>query len=446
MTTSRFPEITDELLSAYIDNAISDNERALIEAALREDSAVAWRLATLRETVQLLRALPMLQAPRSFALTPEQVGQSLHEPIYAPSVASGATTTGGRTLSPARPTPAAQPGRWAEVVERWRRFWQAGSPVWRNAMATSMAILLALVMLPAFLTNDAQQTQLAAPQPISEVFDKENNVAQSDAAPAQSEAEATMPAATARSTSLEAPATASAGDSQAPLAMQSAAAESPTQPELDPQAMEAPRSASPSIRNADPLGIPPDTQDSLTSGYAASDDGAVALPAEAAGFAAPSPMLEAGAQPSVQRDNALEAEAVVAAAPLVEDAPVAGAAMLSSAAVMEDAENSVAGAMDDSSATGDEAMEVLPAPTSPSSPIPVEENSVSPATPSAVALAEQSETSTQKRIDAPTPAAAMAAPDAEMAASPGVELLPWLQLALTGAVLIFGLLWWRSRR
>ena len=86
MKRSSYPEITDELLSAYIDNAVSDAERALIEQAMREDTTVAWRLATLRETVNLLRAMPVLQTPRSFTLTAEQLGQPVRTPALVPGV------------------------------------------------------------------------------------------------------------------------------------------------------------------------------------------------------------------------------------------------------------------------------------------------------------------------------------------------------------------------
>ena len=80
MTTSThsgapYPDITDELLSAYLDGMVTPAERQRVEAAAVADPDVAWRLATLRETVRLLRTLPVLELPRSFVLTPAQVGQ-----------------------------------------------------------------------------------------------------------------------------------------------------------------------------------------------------------------------------------------------------------------------------------------------------------------------------------------------------------------------------------
>ena len=114
MPTSRFPEISDELLSAYIDHAVSEAERRLVE-----------------EAVRLLRSLPLLAAPRSFVLTPEQASQP---------VRLAATT---EEASPPLP-------RWKTWLEEWRRVWQRGSPLWRGALAGSMALWLLTLVVPAF--------------------------------------------------------------------------------------------------------------------------------------------------------------------------------------------------------------------------------------------------------------------------------------------------------
>ena len=133
MPISRFPEISDELLSAYIDQAVSEAERRLVEEAVQQDAGVAWRLGTLTETVQLLRSLPLLAAPRSFVLTPEQASQ----PVRPAATAEDA--------SPPQPLP-----RWKSWLEGWRRFWQRGSPLWRGALAGSMALWLLTWVVPAF--------------------------------------------------------------------------------------------------------------------------------------------------------------------------------------------------------------------------------------------------------------------------------------------------------
>jgi anti-sigma factor RsiW len=59
-----------ELLSAYIDNALGDNDRQSLEARLENDTALALQLETLQRTDAILLAAydePMTQAiPRRF--------------------------------------------------------------------------------------------------------------------------------------------------------------------------------------------------------------------------------------------------------------------------------------------------------------------------------------------------------------------------------------------
>jgi anti-sigma factor RsiW len=160
MTTSRFPEITDELLSAYIDNAVTTGERLLIEQAASEDATVAWRLATLQETVSLLRSLPVLNAPRAFALTPEMVGQRRVEPAVTTGAVAHNDAFAQRQSAR---VPAPQPGWWERLVDSWQEFWTEGSPVWRNALTTSMAALLVLLMLPALLNGNTSRDFAVTP-------------------------------------------------------------------------------------------------------------------------------------------------------------------------------------------------------------------------------------------------------------------------------------------
>lgn len=58
-----------ELLSAYIDGALTDGERADLEARLLTDADLRRELARLRATVDLVKTLPTLAAPRDFTLT-----------------------------------------------------------------------------------------------------------------------------------------------------------------------------------------------------------------------------------------------------------------------------------------------------------------------------------------------------------------------------------------
>lgn len=111
-----------EQLSAYIDGALSERERAALEARLQAEPALRAELDSLRQTVALVRGLPRLSAPRSFALTPEQAGlveRARQLPFYLSSAFSALSAAaavvlmalGGYLLldAPARIIPAAAP-------------------------------------------------------------------------------------------------------------------------------------------------------------------------------------------------------------------------------------------------------------------------------------------------------------------------------------------------
>ena len=151
MTTAPDPQVTDELLSAYIDEAVSEDERRLIESAVAHDPQIAWRLESLRATVRLLHELPALALPRSFVLAPEQVIGTAPGVVRGPagSVApNGAPAqTRGETNQRRQAEADTGGGFWQELWRGWGRFWQAGSPALRNAMAASFAVLLVLLMI-----------------------------------------------------------------------------------------------------------------------------------------------------------------------------------------------------------------------------------------------------------------------------------------------------------
>ncbi|MFN8445654.1 MAG: hypothetical protein U0175_32985 [Caldilineaceae bacterium] len=126
------PQITDELLSAYIDGAVTNEEKTQIEKAVQIDANVAWRLESLRQTVQLLRSLPEVPLPRSFVLTEADVApQSKTIPPFV--------TTARRISSPPQPVPQ-RGGFW----ESLRDFLQGGSPLLRNLATTGLAVWLVL--------------------------------------------------------------------------------------------------------------------------------------------------------------------------------------------------------------------------------------------------------------------------------------------------------------
>lgn len=62
-------------LSAYIDDALSPPERAMLEQRLTNDNTLRQELETLRQTVALLNTLQPIKAPRDFRLDPAVYGQ-----------------------------------------------------------------------------------------------------------------------------------------------------------------------------------------------------------------------------------------------------------------------------------------------------------------------------------------------------------------------------------
>jgi anti-sigma factor RsiW len=64
-----------DLLSAFIDNELSANERAQLERRLKAEPHLRATLADLRGVHTRLADLPKVKVPRSFTLKPEMVGQ-----------------------------------------------------------------------------------------------------------------------------------------------------------------------------------------------------------------------------------------------------------------------------------------------------------------------------------------------------------------------------------
>ncbi len=89
---SDFDDRDIELLSAYLDGALTEGEAAALETRLRADAALRADLAALRQTVALVRSLPRLAAPRSFALTAEQAGLTAARPRRVPIYLSSAVS------------------------------------------------------------------------------------------------------------------------------------------------------------------------------------------------------------------------------------------------------------------------------------------------------------------------------------------------------------------
>ena len=85
-------------LSAYLDEQLRPDELAALKSHLAACPSCSAELEELRLTVAALRELPVEPAPRSFALTPEQVAPRPPSPVRAPSPA---LTYGMRTAGAA---------------------------------------------------------------------------------------------------------------------------------------------------------------------------------------------------------------------------------------------------------------------------------------------------------------------------------------------------------
>ncbi len=73
---SNAKHVTDNL-SAYLDNRLRPKERARFEAHLRTCAQCRQDLRSLQYSIGLLKQMPVMRAPRSFALSDEQAAQAL---------------------------------------------------------------------------------------------------------------------------------------------------------------------------------------------------------------------------------------------------------------------------------------------------------------------------------------------------------------------------------
>ncbi|MEO1665003.1 MAG: zf-HC2 domain-containing protein [Chloroflexota bacterium] len=81
-----------ELLSAYIDNELSLEQRAALEVRMDRKPNLAQELAELQEVAELVRTLPPLTAPRNFTLTADMLAEREQERAAAATVLIFPTT------------------------------------------------------------------------------------------------------------------------------------------------------------------------------------------------------------------------------------------------------------------------------------------------------------------------------------------------------------------
>ncbi len=84
MRTPGLSPLDDEILSAYVDGALSQDERALLEQRLSADPALSAKLADVRRTKAILRAAPELAPPRNFTLDPARYNRVINRQRVLP--------------------------------------------------------------------------------------------------------------------------------------------------------------------------------------------------------------------------------------------------------------------------------------------------------------------------------------------------------------------------
>jgi hypothetical protein len=74
-------EKEQELLHAYIDNALSPSERADFEARLAHDVELRAQVNSIQRMQQLMAAVPRRRVPRNFTLDPAEYGRPARQPL-----------------------------------------------------------------------------------------------------------------------------------------------------------------------------------------------------------------------------------------------------------------------------------------------------------------------------------------------------------------------------
>ena len=221
MNRSSYTPIDDELLSAYIDGLVTDEEKARVEAAVAADPALAWELDTLRRTVELVRDLPAIPLPRSFALREEQVAD-----VLARRRAHSAAPAVRPTRQASQPT-GARDGLWQAMLN----FFNSGNLVLRNAAAVAalfLVIVAAVAPSAPLATQTAvrPETEPIGTTPEAQALGEEPTVAALEAAPAAA-APQPAPVTEAAVASPPAPAEEAPAAVERSAVMRSAAADSP---------------------------------------------------------------------------------------------------------------------------------------------------------------------------------------------------------------------------
>ncbi len=156
-----------ELLSAYLDRALSASERADLEARLQTDAALRRELERLQATKALIASLPTLSPPRDLRLTRAMIGAPPRRLRVLTSPAFSALSAAAAVIL---------------LVIGVRMFSPTGQPPETDAAAFSQIVAVPTLLAPqAGMLSDMQ----AAPTSTDEQF----GYAQAEVAPGESAAE-----------------------------------------------------------------------------------------------------------------------------------------------------------------------------------------------------------------------------------------------------------------
>lgn len=154
-------EINHNLLSAYIDNDVSEEERLLIEVAIENEPRIAWEVATLQQTVSMLNSLsesdfPLFTKPLKttpLELSPVKLTQTQsichqkrrHKDLgklntISPKIQLDLGFSKKKQTESNVVRSLHQKFKLAQQM-----FWQLGSPLWRGIAIVGLLLLLLLL-------------------------------------------------------------------------------------------------------------------------------------------------------------------------------------------------------------------------------------------------------------------------------------------------------------
>lgn len=133
MTPSFRSQITDELLSAYIDGEVNSDEARLVENAIAADPEIAWQVDSLRRTVEMIAQLPAVALPQTFAISELQVADVVATRRAALRSRDGARSASGTDEGPE--------GLWQRLLT----FFSGGNLLLRNAATLAVVAFLAVM-------------------------------------------------------------------------------------------------------------------------------------------------------------------------------------------------------------------------------------------------------------------------------------------------------------